>query len=204
MYPSHLYLVRHGQTAWNAQRRLQGRIDISLNEAGTAEAERLREELAGKTFAAVYSSPLQRAYETARILNRPHGHEIQVHSDLQEASYGALEGLTIEEYHYRRERVLAERPLLTPQENLHFKLDPDAESDNEVYQRAEKVFKELFEKYAGSSVLVVTHGAFMRTVITRILEREPRSVRVPNASCAVLTKRGPQIAVTSLMGIELL
>jgi probable phosphoglycerate mutase len=94
-----LHFVRHGQTAWNAERRLQGHADIPLNETGISEAEMVAAEYKGHSFAAVYSSPLKRAYETARIINRLHGHEIKTHDALKEATYGSLEGIHIDDYH---------------------------------------------------------------------------------------------------------
>ena len=63
-----LHLIRHGQTAWNAEKRLQGHVDIALNEAGLAEAEFVAQEFAGRQLGGIYSSPLQRAHCTAQIL----------------------------------------------------------------------------------------------------------------------------------------
>lgn len=204
MNPSLFYLVRHGETDWNQNRLLQGRTDIPLNINGIDQAEELRDHLKDHAFHAVYSSPLQRAYETARIVSEPHGHPIQISPYLQEATYGAFEGLTIEEYHRRKEQLLANQIPLTPDHHLHFKPVPDAESAFEIYQRALAFFEETAAKHPNKTVLIFTHGAFMRAILFITLKLHPSQVKVPNTSYFVAKKDTEQLSIVSYRGIEIL
>ena len=92
-------LVRHGETAWNAERRLQGHIDIPLNPRGLSQAEATARSLAraGERFAALYSSDLQRARQTAEAVARAHGLAATHDARLRERHYGVLQGLTFDE-----------------------------------------------------------------------------------------------------------
>ncbi len=88
-----LYL-RHGETDWNVARRMQGTTDVPLNATGLAQAQAARERLRGEAIATIVSSPLRRAYDTARIVNEAHGREIVVLDDLRECGFGPREGGT--------------------------------------------------------------------------------------------------------------
>ncbi len=198
-----LYLVRHGQTDWNLGRRVQGRSDIPLNETGIIEAQQLGKELKAVSFHAVYSSPLQRAHETARIVNEPHGHPIQLHPGLQEASYGLWEGLTIEECHRRKDQILAGLPPLTPEQHFHFKSVPDAESHYEVYGRADNFFEEMLQKHSNQTLLVVTHGMLMRTVLSTILQIEQPRVKITNTAYFIAKKDRQGLSIVNHRGIDI-
>lgn len=84
--------LRHGETDWNVQRRMQGTTDVPLNARGIAQAETARERLRGETIATIVTSPLRRAYDTAAIVNQAHGREIVVMDGLRECGFGPLEG----------------------------------------------------------------------------------------------------------------
>src|SRR6266545_5850147 len=92
-----ILLVRHGETDWNAERRVQGHSDTPLNETGRAQAVALADALEGKEIDAVYSSDLLRAHETARIVAKRRGLEVTAIRDLRERNFGTWEGLTDEE-----------------------------------------------------------------------------------------------------------
>ncbi len=85
-----LYLVRHGQTDWNIDHRIQGSTDIPLNDTGIKQAEELAKQLKGKQFDAIYSSPLTRARQTAQILTGRD--DLILDEDLRERYFGELEG----------------------------------------------------------------------------------------------------------------
>lgn len=93
-----LYIIRHGETVWNAQSRLQGRTDIELNENGLAAAKKLSLELQNLDFDRIYSSPLKRAFGTAQILASVHGVEIIKDERLIEISFGIKDGAFYSEW----------------------------------------------------------------------------------------------------------
>lgn len=86
------FYVRHGQTDWNLDRRMQGRTDVPLNAEGRRQAEQAASTLAGQHFASICSSPLSRAHETAEIIQRQSGGDLIILDDLAECAFGAGEG----------------------------------------------------------------------------------------------------------------
>jgi 2,3-bisphosphoglycerate-dependent phosphoglycerate mutase len=99
--PTRIFLVRHGETAWNVEQRIQGHQDIALNDTGRWQAERLGLALAGEELAAIYSSDLLRAADTAAPLAQRLGLPVQRDSGLRERAFGRLEGLTFAEIEAR-------------------------------------------------------------------------------------------------------
>ncbi len=94
---THLILIRHGQTEWNREERFRGRVDIPLNETGKEQAQKIAARLANDPIDAIYSSPLQRALQTARPLADFKHLQVQTEPGLNDISFGALEGLKVEE-----------------------------------------------------------------------------------------------------------
>ncbi len=138
-----LLLVRHGETDWNAEGRLQGHTDRPLNEHGRRQARGLAERLAGDAITAVYSSDLSRARETAEILAEPLGLPVVTDPDLRERNWGNWEGLTGSE----RDRV------------EHVGEDVGAHGE-----RMLRAILRIAEQHSGERVVVVTHGGSMRRV----------------------------------------
>ena len=93
-----LYIIRHGQTDWNKEKRIQGKTDIELNEEGITQSKLLAEVFTALPISAVYSSYLSRAKKTAEIIARPFGHQVVEHEHLYERNKGSIEGLLISEY----------------------------------------------------------------------------------------------------------
>ena len=144
-----LLLVRHGETDWNADGRLQGQTDRPLSDFGRRQARQLAEELDGEEFEAIYSSDLARARETAEIVGGQLGLAVTLDPDLREKDWGSWEGLTAVE----RDRV----------EFL-------GESTEAHQERILRVLRRISEHHPGDGwVLVVTHGGSMRRVQTAAL-----------------------------------
>lgn len=154
-----IYVVRHGQTDWNFEGRFQGRIDIELNETGREQAERTGEKLNGIKFDKVFSSPLKRALETARIIT---DEPIEIDNRIIERCNGQLEG-----------------KLKTECENMVDFTDGDEqklgiEPLSDFRGRITDFFSELEEKYEGKNVLVVTHAG-VSIYVRCYFEGEPKN-----------------------------
>lgn len=153
-----LTLVRHGQTDWNLDRRIQGATDIPLNETGRADARAAAAALSGSTHHAIYASPLVRAHETAVIIADALGLDAPIAApDMRERTFGDGEGLLVAEYLSRYEGWGA---------------TPDgAESMAEVRERALSALDAIVRESrrrsapAAESVIVVTHGGVIRSLL---------------------------------------
>jgi probable phosphoglycerate mutase len=156
-------LVRHGETEWSRSGRHTGRTDVRLTELGRREAEAVGEELAGRRFALVLTSPLDRARETCSLAG--YGAGAQARDDLLEWDYGAYEGITTAEV--RREH---------PGWTVWGGPIPDGEAIAEVGARADRIVNEV-EQVAGD-VLVFSHGHLLRILTARWLGLEPEAGRL--------------------------
>jgi probable phosphoglycerate mutase len=144
-----LLLVRHGETDWNADGRLQGQTDRPLSDFGRRQARRLADELADEELEAIYSSDLTRARETAEIVGARLGFPVVLDPDLREKDWGTWEGLTVVE----RDRV-----------------EFVGESSEAHQQRILRALRRISERHPGNGrILVVTHGGSMRRVQTAAL-----------------------------------
>lgn len=174
-------LVRHGETPWNTERRLQGHIDIPLNDKGLAQAAAAARSLAGQPFAAIYSSDLERARRTAAAVADAQGVAIQNDPRLRERHYGVFQGLTYDE-----------ASALHPEAYLRFKeRDPEfafpegGESLLVFSRRIGEALDEIARRHPGEQVLVVTHGGVL-DIAHRLATGKPlqaaRDFAIPNAA----------------------
>lgn len=146
-------LVRHGETEWNLARRYQGSMDIPLNDTGLSQAEAVATAIADESWDALYSSPLQRAMQTAEAIARKSGiTEILTDPDLQERAYGVGEGLT-----------LAEREETWPGTEW-----PGLEPYDDMADRAMAALGRIAEQNIGKRILVTCHGGVIGAVLARI------------------------------------
>ena len=152
-----VYLLRHGETFWNADgNRYCGITDIGLTEKGIAQANLAASLLKGISFDAVYASPLQRAFNTAKIASG--NAEVIKDERLIEANFGDWEGKT-------RDEFIVENPLLWQNwsdEPDDVRAGGNGETAMEVVNRVNDFFNELVEKYPSGAVLVVAHNAVNR------------------------------------------
>ena len=154
-------LVRHGETDWSRTGRHTGRSDVPLTEQGERQAQAVGQALRGRSFALVWSSPLQRARETARLA----GFEPELRDDLAEWDYGEYDGLTTPEI---REQV--------PDWTIWRYGAPGGETVEQLSARADRVVAELAR--ADGDVLVFSHGHFLRALTARWLELEAADGRL--------------------------
>ena len=178
--PTRLCLIRHGETDWNGEKRLQGQIDIDLNATGEAQAGALRPRLSAHSFAAVYSSDLLRAWRTAQIATDGLGLVASPEPALRERHFGVLQGVTSREAAVRYPHAHRHHQARTP--------DCDYETGESLLAFAARVTAALdvmAARHAGCKVLVFTHGGVLdvayRAATGRLLEA-PRDFQLPNAA----------------------
>ncbi len=213
-----IYLMRHGETEYNRVGRLQGQSDIPLNEFGIQLAEKTAEGLKSVNFDAVFSSPLQRALETARIVTGSRDVKVETDERLKEIHFGAGEGARFDE---------AKKDEAHPVHN--FFCNPgcyvpkgDAETFAQVRARGksfleDKIFP-LEAKFAAEgtatdgtaidgtafhgrgngNVLIVAHGAFNRCILNQIAgipDREFWKINLPNCAVSILSLEGGELRI---------
>ena len=175
-----LCLVRHGETAWNAEGRVQGQLDIPLSEVGLAQARAVAAVLGNESFCAIYSSDLIRVRQTAQPSAERLGLPVSLDPNLRERHYGAFQSMT---YSEAKDRM--------PEEYARFRAkEPDfafrsGESLARFNERALACIDSLIKKHAGQSLLIFTHGGVLEMVYRHATGRGLSSARdfeIPNAA----------------------
>lgn len=180
MTPTRLCIVRHGETDWNAERRIQGHLDIELNASGRRQAEATARGLAAHDFAALYSSDLMRTLQTAATLAPMTGLEVRPEPGLRERHYGRMQGLSY------AEMLALDAPVAAryKQRDLH----DDFGGGEPLLAFADRIhatIERLAAAHAGATLLLVTHGGVLDIIYRRATGRDlssPRDFVVPNAA----------------------
>ena len=176
-----LCLVRHGETAWNAEKRLQGHLDVALNATGLMQAEAAAASLAGQRFAALYCSDLRRAVQTAAAAERALGLDARHEPALRERHYGVFQGLTYDE---ARTRFPAEYARFRARDP-GFAFPGDGESLDAFAVRVRNVLRRIATLHTEQQTLIVTHGGVLdvahRLATGKALDA-PRDFMIPNAA----------------------
>jgi broad specificity phosphatase PhoE len=180
-----LILVRHGETAWNQERRIQGgSSDVELSEVGKKQAERLGLALKEKRINAIYSSPLKRALDTAQAIASQHKLTVQVESDLREMEVGDLEGVPIAELGANFSQFLLEWRQGQGLEKL-----PGGESIADLADRVWAAIQDIIQRHRRETVVVVSHYLAVAVTICKALgwplSRLER-IRVQNCSINII------------------
>lgn len=158
-------LVRHGETDWNAERRIQGgSSDTPLNETGKKQAESLALRLRPEKLQAIYSSPLQRARNTAQAIARYHQLEVKTEPSLKEIEVGELEGVTVTEIGQRLDQLLT-----AESQGEALPRMPGGESLAEVQQRAWDTIQHLVSQHPEGVLVVVSHYFVILTIVCATL-----------------------------------
>ena len=167
-----IFLIRHGATTLSAENRFAGATDVPLSDIGRTQVRQLAARLGGDEITAVYASPLGRTVETARILAEPHGLEIEPREALREISHGHWE-----------EKTRGEVEAQFPAEAAAWEEDPytfapaGGESGLAVTARALPALLEIVRAHPGGRVLVVSHKATIRLLLSSLLGFDPRRYR---------------------------
>ena len=165
-----IYIIRHGQTVWNKERKLQGSTDIELTEEGRKMASLTGQGMKGITFDKVFSSPLKRAYETAQLIHAESNVVIEIDERIREVSFGEYEGLNVDEmlnneacgfYHF------FDKPEL-------YRAAEHGETLEDVILRGKEFIEDKILPLEGKAqrVMIVAHGAMNKALLAAMLGRE--------------------------------
>jgi 2,3-bisphosphoglycerate-dependent phosphoglycerate mutase len=181
MEATRIIAVRHGETAWNVDARIQGQLDIQLNDTGRWQARRVGQALSTETLSAIYSSDLGRAHETARAIGDAAGVPVVPHTGLRERRFGMFEGKTFDEIQQAwpehaqnwRKRI----PEWAP---------PDGgESLLQLRERVARTVSDLASRHYGEQIAIVAHGGVLDTLYRIATGQEvnsPRTWQLPNGA----------------------
>jgi broad specificity phosphatase PhoE len=159
-----IYVVRHGQTAWNKEEIFRGRTDVPLNEMGLKEASLAAEFFRGREVQAIYSSPLSRAWQTAGKIAEVVRREVVSLDGINDMSFGAWEGQplrNVQKNDSERYNQWGEAP--------HLVKIPGGETLDDVRLRAMAALEEVIRSHAGASIVLVSHRVINKVLICGIL-----------------------------------
>ena len=165
-------MVRHGATVLSAEDRFAGATDVALSDEGREQTRRLAERLSHEKIMAIYASPLGRTVETAGILASPHKLKVQTCDGLREIDHGRWEQMTRREVEQK-----------FPEEAAEWERDPytfapkGGESGLQVTARALPVLIDLVRTHPGQNILIVSHKATIRLLLSSLLGFDPRRYR---------------------------
>lgn len=159
-----LYLIRHGETAWNKEKRFQGWTDIPLSAEGEAQAEKLGKRFETISVDEIYVSPLRRAIQTAQPIAKATGLPLQPNENFKEINFGDWEGMTAKEiaavYGDAFDTFIA-----NPEEGTF----PGEISFDHVTERIQRGLAEVLEGKDGKNIVIVSHGGIVRLIIRYLM-----------------------------------
>lgn len=192
-----ILLIRHGQTDWNRDRRIMGRTDVPLNRTGRAEAKGLARALRDVRIDAVYTSPVLRAVQTAKLLLNGRKRRVAHAHDMAEIDYGLWIGKTFDE-------VIPEKAFHVYHKTPHKACPPGGEPMCDVYRRAVQFIEKIRRRHKKGRIAVVSHADVIKTILVHYLGMDLNDLlkfRIDNASVSLLwfhKDRARVMAVNSL------
>ncbi|MCT4565198.1 MAG: histidine phosphatase family protein [Maledivibacter sp.] len=190
-----LYLIRHGQTKWNCESKTQGCRNIELSDLGVLQSKLVANKLKkiDENYLKIFTSDLDRCYVTAKIIAEELKVDIEVHRDLREMSFGEWEGLTHEEI-----RQSYYNEYLTWRNEPYNAAIPKGEDLKTVQARCLKAVRTIIDKYDDGSIIIISHGVAIKTIILGILGLDLKyfyNITLSNASLNKLEFReyGPVV-----------
>ena len=160
-----IYMVRHGETTWNSEGRVQGQTNIPLSDIGKTQAKLAGERLSSVKFDAIYSSDLDRTLQTAEIIASLSDVKVVTNPALRERFFGIFEGLTIQQ----REETYPDLFKESTKNNIDFS-PPEGETITETYIRISEAVQHYKNQHIEETILIVGHGGSMRCAFTSLLE----------------------------------
>ena len=194
--PSRLLFVRHGQSTWNDEHRIQGQLDPPLSERGQGQARAVAERLAGVRPVAFYTSDLRRCRETAEPIAERIGLQPTPLAELREVALGEWEGRT-------REELERDFPEEWERWARHPSWDivPGGEGAAAFERRVETTVRELFERHPQGDILAVTHGGVIQVKLGLVAGRGSDGIFpfvIDNASLTIVRRTGERLVVTAV------
>lgn len=200
------YIVRHGETEYNVKRIMQGQsLNPPLNENGLKQAEELAKEMVDIDFAAIFSSDMVRARQTAEIIRAKRELLVNTSHLIRERNFGVFDGKSIDEFNEKSRKILETLKIFTEEQRKKIKFDKNYESDEEIVSRLITFLREVAVAYIGKKVLVVCHGGLLRTFLVHLgvgnnEELPPRSVT--NGGYIKFYSDGTEFFVRELKGVN--
>jgi probable phosphoglycerate mutase len=151
-----IVVIRHGETHWNSERRMQGQTNSVLSDRGRAQARAVGKRMRGEAFDVLYSSDLIRAHDTAKAIAEQTGHEIRLDPRLRERGFGIFEGLLRDEMQARHPQEYARFLARDPDYTV-----PGGETPRAFYERVMGCFEDLARRHPGERVITVAHGLLL-------------------------------------------
>lgn len=180
-----LIIVRHGETSWNREKKLQGQKDIPMSKIGLKQAKVLAKRLSSKKIDVIYTSRLKRAVKTAEEIKKFHKNaKLIKEKTLNEMSWGIWEGLKMEHIKKKYKELYKKRE----KDRFNFRI-PNGESPRILKNRIRKIISKIIKKSKDKPVLIVGHGGVNRTILGILLKwsnKKILSVRLQNASISVI------------------
>ncbi len=197
------YLVRHGLTDWNVERRLQGQVDVPLNEKGIKQAkEAAKRYFKGMSFSAIFSSDLLRAKRTAEIIALEKKMAVKTTELLRERSFGPYEGKSVKEVEKELRIDIKEFRVLSDDQLKKLNI----ETNTDIMSRFFTFVREVAVAYQGKNVLVVTHGSVMRVFLEKIgyiSKEQSKNIVIENLAFIVFLTDGVEFEIKDIKGIRI-
>lgn len=191
-----MLLVRHGQSTWNREHRIQGQLDPPLSEEGRRQAASLARRLAGRHLAGFYASDLKRAWETAQAVGSANGIEPEPAPGLREIFLGDWEGLRTQELAERFPDAWARWT-----EEPNWDLVPGGEGAALFETRVIAAVEAILDRHSHGDVLAVTHGGVIQVALHRVVGRPSHGLfpfKIQNASISVIERRDGRMVIAGV------
>jgi broad specificity phosphatase PhoE len=194
--PTEVILVRHGQTSSNITGYYMGRSNEEMDSAGLVQTQRLSSRLANLPITSIYSSPLQRAYSTARVIAEPRSLKIKVLDDLTEIDFGEWQGLHMQEIKEKWPELWSE----WRKDPSHIAI-PGGETFSQIAVRSSRVLNLVIAENRGSTSIIASHEIVIKSMLIQALGASYsifRRFEISNASISRLQVRGENLHVVTI------
>ena len=204
--PCTIYLVRHGESEWNVQSLMQGKTSgVPLTKTGIRQAREIAAKLKAIRFAAIFSSDLMRARQTAQIIAYQRKLAVITARAIRERSFGAYEGKTLEQYQEDLKETLDKFEALSDKNKPRFKFPHGIEGIGEMMARVITWLREVAVAYPGKNVLVISHGGVLRLLLIHLgygTYQQLPPFSIDNTGYLVLKSDGVEIEIEKVVGVH--